>query len=99
MKVKTDKFVEVARKELGNSHTRGLLSVMTTVISAVRHNAMSTFPDPQAATEFGRAIRVEAVARLPELLEEFEKLSSEENSPESTGFFSRMKSFLDGLSE
>jgi len=34
-----------------------------------------------------------------ELLEEFEKLSSEENSPESTGFFSRMKSFLDGLGE
>lgn len=34
-----------------------------------------------------------------ELLEEFEKLSSEENSPESTGFFSRMKRFLDGISE
>jgi molecular chaperone DnaJ len=34
-----------------------------------------------------------------DLLEEFEKLSSEENSPESTGFFSRMKGFLDGLGE
>lgn len=34
-----------------------------------------------------------------ELLQEFEKLSSEENSPESTGFFSRMKKFLDGLGE
>ncbi len=34
-----------------------------------------------------------------ELLEEFETLSVEENSPESTGFFSRMKSFLDGLGE
>jgi len=34
-----------------------------------------------------------------ELLEEFEKLSSDENSPESTGFFSRMKKFLDGLNE
>ncbi len=73
MKVKTDKFVETARRELGNTHTRGLLSVMTTVISAVRQNAMSSFPDPQAATEVGRAIRAEAVARLPELLEEFEK--------------------------
>ncbi len=34
-----------------------------------------------------------------ELLEEFEKLSSKENSPESTGFFSRMKNFIDGLGE
>ncbi len=34
-----------------------------------------------------------------ELLTEFEQLSSEENSPESTGFFSRMKSFFDGLAE
>ena len=34
-----------------------------------------------------------------ELLEEFEKLSSDENSPETTGFFSRMKHFLDGLGE
>lgn len=37
--------------------------------------------------------------RQRELLEEFDKLSSEENSPESTGFFSRMKGFLDGLGE
>ena len=37
--------------------------------------------------------------RQRELLEEFEQLSSEENSPESTGFFSRMKRFLDGFSE
>ena len=34
-----------------------------------------------------------------ELLTEFEQLSSEENSPESTGFFSRMKGFFDGLAE
>ena len=37
--------------------------------------------------------------RQRELLEEFEKISSEENSPESTGFFTRMKSFLDGFGE
>ena len=37
--------------------------------------------------------------RQRELLEEFEKLSSEENSPESTGFFTRMKKFLDELGE
>ena len=37
--------------------------------------------------------------RQRELLTEFEQLSSEENSPESTGFFARMKGFFDGLAE
>jgi len=37
--------------------------------------------------------------RQRELLEEFEQISSEENSPESTGFFSRMKRFFDDLGE
>ncbi len=37
--------------------------------------------------------------RQRELLEEFEEISSDQNSPESTGFFSKMKSFLDGLAE
>jgi len=32
--------------------------------------------------------------RQRELLEEFEQISSEDNSPESTGFFTRMKRFL-----
>ena len=35
--------------------------------------------------------------RQRDLLAEFEKLSSEENQPESAGFFSRVKEFLDGL--
>lgn len=34
-----------------------------------------------------------------ELLKEFEELSSDENSPESTGFFSQMKKFLGGLGD
>ena len=37
--------------------------------------------------------------RQRELLEEFQQLSSDENSPEATGFFSRMKRFLDGLGD
>ncbi|MFC5991707.1 molecular chaperone DnaJ [Limoniibacter endophyticus] len=37
--------------------------------------------------------------RQRELLEEFEKLSSQENSPQSTGFFKKMKDFLDSFSE
>jgi molecular chaperone DnaJ len=35
--------------------------------------------------------------RQRELLEEFEKLSSQENSPQSTGFFARMKDFFEQL--
>jgi molecular chaperone DnaJ len=37
--------------------------------------------------------------RQRELLEEFEKLSSKENSPESSGFFSRMKDFFESFSD
>ncbi|MEL6967771.1 MAG: molecular chaperone DnaJ [Pseudomonadota bacterium] len=37
--------------------------------------------------------------RQRELLTEFEALSSKENSPESAGFFSRMKGFFDGLTD
>src|SRR5438105_3117 len=35
--------------------------------------------------------------RQKELLTEFEKMSSRETQPESTGFFARMKEFFDGL--
>ena len=35
--------------------------------------------------------------RQRELLEEFEKESSAENNPESSGFFTRVKDFLEGL--
>ncbi|WP_127520595.1 molecular chaperone DnaJ [Mesorhizobium sp. Z1-4] len=37
--------------------------------------------------------------RQRELLEEFEQLSSKENSPQSAGFFSRMKDFLESFGE
>ena len=37
--------------------------------------------------------------RQRELLEEFERVSNEENNPESSGFFSRVKDFLDALGE
>ena len=48
-------------------------------------------------------IRIETPQKLTkrqrELLQEFEQLSSKENNPESTGFFSRMKDFFDTLSD
>jgi molecular chaperone DnaJ len=37
--------------------------------------------------------------RQRELLEEFEELSSKENSPQSAGFFSRMKDFFESFGE
>ena len=37
--------------------------------------------------------------RQRELLEEFEQISSKENSPQSSGFFARMKEFFDSLGE
>jgi len=37
--------------------------------------------------------------RQRELLEEFDKLSSKENSPQSSGFFSRMKEFFESFGE
>jgi molecular chaperone DnaJ len=37
--------------------------------------------------------------RQRELLEEFERISSQDNSPQSSGFFARMKDFFEGLSE
>ncbi len=37
--------------------------------------------------------------RQKELLEEFQEISSNENNPESSGFFSRMKGFFDTLSD
>ena len=38
-------------------------------------------------------------ARQRELLQEFEQEAEAHNSPESTGFFSRMKTFFDGLAD
>ena len=37
--------------------------------------------------------------RQREILEEFEQLSSKENSPQSSGFFSRMKDFFESFGD
>lgn len=37
--------------------------------------------------------------RQRELLQEFEEISSKENSPQSTGFFARMKDFFEGIKD
>jgi molecular chaperone DnaJ len=37
--------------------------------------------------------------RQRELLEEFERVQSEDNSPESAGFFARVREFFDALAD
>ena len=98
MHIKTDQFAKVAEAALQDGYTRAVLDGMHEKIKE-RLQSMRTFPDPTAARELGAAIRAESVARLPELLEEFEELSSQENNPESSGFFSKMRHFFDTLSE
>lgn len=73
MKVRTDQFVEIAREELAKRSSRNFLRGMSRALESVRGEAMASFADPAAAMEYGRAIRAEVVARLPELLEEFER--------------------------
>lgn len=73
MEPKTERFREAATKELQNISTRALLQRMAPLRARKRHAGLSTFPDPSAAQAYGAAIRREAIDRLPELLEEFEK--------------------------
>jgi len=73
MEIKTEQFTELAKKELKNEHSRLFLKLIPPVMKAKRDAGMGSLPDPAAATACGAAIRAEALARLPELLEEFEK--------------------------
>ena len=73
MEIKTEQFRHVAREELKNPDGHGFLRSRAPLVEKRREKALSTFPDPDAAQAYGAAIRAEAIARLPELLEEFEK--------------------------
>lgn len=73
MKIKSEQFTEVARQELKTRHTRAHLDLVGLVLQERRKATMGLFPDPAAALDLGRAIRAEAIERLPELLEEFER--------------------------
>jgi L-lactate dehydrogenase complex protein LldF len=72
MQVKTDQFAEAAKVALRDTYTRSFLDGMHTKVKE-RLQSMASFPDPAAARQLGACIRAEAVARLPELLEEFEE--------------------------
>ncbi|HET58373.1 MAG TPA: lactate utilization protein [Deltaproteobacteria bacterium] len=73
MKIDTGNFVRNAKLEMQNQYARTFLSLLPPYIAARRVKVMGSFPDPAAAQELSRAIRAEAVARMPDLLEEFEK--------------------------
>jgi L-lactate dehydrogenase complex protein LldF len=72
MQIKTEQFAESAKEALSDTYTRTFLDGMYANVKE-RLKSMGTFPDPAAARELGASIRAESVARLPELLEEFEK--------------------------
>jgi L-lactate dehydrogenase complex protein LldF len=65
-------FMETARKEMANPMTQAFLSILPPGFAIMRQMSMASFSDPAAAVELSRALRQESVARLPELLEEFE---------------------------
>ncbi|MBU2547652.1 MAG: lactate utilization protein [Proteobacteria bacterium] len=73
MKIKTDQYAETARRELGNPNSRVFLNLLPAFLSVMRQAAMQSFPDPAAAHAMGGVIRAEALDRLPELLEQFER--------------------------
>ena len=73
MQIKTDQFDDIAQVEIRNEYARAFLGMLPPYIAAQRKAVMGSFPDPDAAVACGRAIRAEVVARLPELLEEFER--------------------------
>jgi len=72
MKITTSRFKQMAREELDNQRTQTFLQILPLTLSARRQTAYESFPDPAAAHAYGQAIRAEAMARLPELLERFE---------------------------
>ena len=73
MEIKTEQFSKVAREGLQNAHAHAFLKLRANFVRMRRETALSTFPDAAAAQAYGATIRAEAIARLPELLEEFEK--------------------------
>jgi L-lactate dehydrogenase complex protein LldF len=57
---------------MANPMTQAFLSILPPGFAVMRQMSMASFTDPAVAVELSRSIRQESVARLPELLEEFE---------------------------
>jgi L-lactate dehydrogenase complex protein LldF len=73
MLISTDRFTELSCNEVEKSRTRPFLKMVPHFLYKKREAGLATLPDAAAAQAYGAAIRAEALSRLPELLEEFEK--------------------------
>jgi L-lactate dehydrogenase complex protein LldF len=65
-------FPAAAARELANPQLRENLRTATTTIRAKRQRAVGELPDWEALRDAGAAIKAEVLARLDELLEQFE---------------------------
>ena len=65
-------FPKAARRELGNAQLRANLAHATATIRAKRAQVVREMPDWEALRDTGSAIKTDVMARLPELLEQFE---------------------------
>ena len=68
----TEPFPQAARRELGNTQLRANLGHATHTIRDKRLRVVAELPDWEELREAGSAIKASVMARLPELLEEFE---------------------------
>ena len=68
-----DGFRATYRRELKNERSQTFLSLLSFGGPLMRKLGMASFPDPDAAQAYAHAIRAQAVERMPELLQEFEK--------------------------
>lgn len=69
----TEPFPSYARRELGNAQLRKNLAHATHTIRDKRLKVVSELPDWEDLRDAGSAIKSEAMARLPELLAQFEE--------------------------
>ena len=68
----TESFPQAARRELGNTQLRANLGHATHTIRDKRLRVVAELPDWEELREAGSAVKTSVMARLPELLEEFE---------------------------
>jgi L-lactate dehydrogenase complex protein LldF len=73
MQISTEKFTELAGQGVEKARARPFLKMVPHFLYQMREAGLATLPDAAAAQAYGAAIRSEALNRLPELLEEFEK--------------------------
>jgi len=76
MKVNTERFRDVVTREIADISSRTFLQVLPPLFAALREAGLASFPDPAAAQALSRHIRADVIARLPDLLEEFEENAS-----------------------